>query len=220
MKLAVIGCGYVGLVSGSCLAEAGHEVIATDNDASKIATLQAGKIPIYEPNLDKVLETVVREGRLRFTANGGEAVRESDVVFICVGTPPTDSGDADLSAIDSVARMIARESRTPKLVIEKSTVPAQTGEQLKRALQVYASNAGAKFRVASNPEFLREGTAVEDFFHPDRIVIGVEDKDASGKCGKSTRRFSRAGSVARCTCRIARPRPRPISWSPPLPARN
>ncbi len=178
MKLAVIGCGYVGLVSGSCLAEAGHEVIATDNDASKIATLQAGKIPIYEPNLDKVLETVVREGRLRFTANGGEAVRESDVVFICVGTPPTDSGDADLSAIDSVARMIARESRTPKLVIEKSTVPAQTGEQLKRALQVYASNAGAKFRVASNPEFLREGTAVEDFFHPDRIVIGVEDKES------------------------------------------
>ncbi|MBZ5641943.1 MAG: UDP-glucose/GDP-mannose dehydrogenase family protein [Acidobacteriia bacterium] len=178
MKLAVIGCGYVGLVSGSCLAEAGHEVIATDNDASKIATLQAGKIPIYEPSLDKVLETVVREGRLRFTANGGEAVRESDVVFICVGTPPTDTGDADLSAIDSVARMIARESRTPKLVIEKSTVPAQTGDQLKRALQVYATNAGAKFRVASNPEFLREGTAVEDFFHPDRIVVGVEDKES------------------------------------------
>ncbi|MBZ5658884.1 MAG: UDP-glucose/GDP-mannose dehydrogenase family protein [Acidobacteriia bacterium] len=178
MKLAVIGCGYVGLVSGSCLAEAGHEVIATDNDASKIATLQAGKIPIYEPSLDKVLETVVREGRLRFTANGGEAVREADVVFICVGTPPTESGDADLSAIDSVARMIAKESRTPKLVIEKSTVPAQTGSQLKRALQVYATNAGAKFRVASNPEFLREGTAVEDFFHPDRIVIGVEDKES------------------------------------------
>jgi UDPglucose 6-dehydrogenase len=178
VKLAVIGCGYVGLVSGSCLAEAGHEVIATDNDASKIAMLQAGKIPIYEPNLDKVLETVVREGRLRFTADGAEAVRESDVVFICVGTPPTETGDADLSAIDSVARMIAKESRTPKLVIEKSTVPAQTGEQLKRALQAYAANPGAKFRVASNPEFLREGTAVQDFFHPDRIVIGVEDKES------------------------------------------
>jgi UDPglucose 6-dehydrogenase len=178
VRLAVIGCGYVGLVSGSCLAEAGHEVIATDNDASKIAALQAGKIPIYEPSLDKVLETVVREGRLRFTANGGEAVREADVVFICVGTPPTESGDADLSAIDSVARMIARESRTPKLVIEKSTVPAQTGDQLKRALQVYSTNPGAKFRVASNPEFLREGTAVEDFFHPDRIVIGVEEKES------------------------------------------
>ena len=178
MKLSVIGCGYVGLVSGSCLAESGHEVVATDNDASKIAALHAGKIPIYEPNLDKVLESVVREGRLRFTANSAEAVRESDVVFICVGTPPTETGEADLSAIDSVARMIATESRAPKLVIEKSTVPAQTGDQLKRALNVYARNAGTKFRVASNPEFLREGTAVEDFFHPDRIVIGVEEKES------------------------------------------
>ena len=107
MRLSVIGCGYVGLVSGSCLAESGHEVVATDNDASKIAALQAGKIPIYEPNLDKVLDSVVREGRLRFTSNGAEAVRESDVIFICVGTPPTETGEADLSAIDNVARMIA-----------------------------------------------------------------------------------------------------------------
>jgi len=178
VKLAVIGCGYVGLVSGSCLAEAGHDVIATDNDSARIATLQAGKIPIYEPNLDKVLESVVREGRLRFTSDSAAAVRESDVIFICVGTPPKETGEADLSAIDNVARMIARESTTPKLVIEKSTVPAQTGEQLKRALSVYATNSGAKFRVASNPEFLREGTAVDDFFHPDRIVIGVEDKES------------------------------------------
>ena len=178
MKLAVIGCGYVGLVSGSCLAEAGHEVIATDNDAARIATLQAGKIPIYEPNLDKVLESVVREGRLRFTADCAEAVRESEVIFICVGTPPKESGEADLSAIDNVARLIATESRESKLVIEKSTVPAQTGEQLKRALLVYTRNAGVKFRVASNPEFLREGTAVADFFHPDRIVIGVEEKES------------------------------------------
>lgn len=177
MRLAVIGCGYVGLVSGSCLAEAGHEVIATDNDGGRIAALQAGKIPIYEPNLDKVLHNVVREKRLRFTAECAEAVREADVIFICVGTPPTESGEADLSAIDNVARMIAQESRTPKLVIEKSTVPAQTGEELKRALQVYAKNSGARFRVASNPEFLREGTAVDDFFHPDRIVIGVEEKE-------------------------------------------
>ena len=178
MKLAVIGCGYVGLVSGCCLAEAGHEVIATDNDGARIAALQAGKIPIYEPHLDKVLDSVVREGRLRFTADGAEAVREAEVVFICVGTPPTETGEADLSAIDNVARMIATESRSPKLVIEKSTVPAQTGGELKRALQVYGTNPGAKFRVASNPEFLREGTAVEDFFHPDRIVIGVEEKES------------------------------------------
>src|ERR1700733_9119611 len=178
VKLAVIGCGYVGLVSGSCLAEAGHDVIATDNDSARIAALQAGKIPIYDPHLDKVLGSVVREGRLRFTADGAEAVREADVIFICVGTPPTESGEADLSAIENVARMIAKESRSPKLVIEKSTVPAQTGEQLKRALEVYATNPGAKFRVASNPEFLREGTAGLDFFHPDRIVIGVEEKES------------------------------------------
>ena len=175
MKLAVIGCGYVGLVSGCCLAEAGHEVIATDNDGARIAALRAGKIPIYEPRLDKVLESVVREGRLRFTADAGEAVRESDVIFICVGTPPTETGEADLSAIDNVARMIARESTSPKLIIEKSTVPAQTGEQLKRALTVYASNPGAKFRVASNPEFLREGTALHDSLYPDRVVIGSDD---------------------------------------------
>ena len=178
MKLAVIGCGYVGLVSGSCLAEAGRHVIATDNDRGRIEMLQAGKIPIYERYLDKVLESVVREGRLSFTSDSAAAVRESDVVFIFVCTPPTDTGEADLSAIDNVARMIARESTSPKLIIEKSTVPAQTGEQLKRALTVYASNPGAKFRVASNPEFLREGTAVEDFFHPDRIVIGVEDRES------------------------------------------
>jgi UDPglucose 6-dehydrogenase len=111
--------------------------VATDNDAARIATLQAGKIPIYEPNLDKVLDPVVREGRLRFTADSAEAVRNADVIFICVGTPPTETGEADLSAIDNVARLIAKESLTPKLVIEKRTVLAQTGEQLKRALQVY-----------------------------------------------------------------------------------
>src|SRR5260370_32765572 len=128
--------------------------------------------------MEKVMEGVVCEGRVCCVAEGWEAGGEADVVFICVGTPPTDTGEADLSAIDSVARMIAKESRTPKLVIEKSTVPAQTGEQLKRALAVYATNPGAKFRVASNPEFLREGTAVLDFFHPDRIVIGVEEKES------------------------------------------
>jgi UDPglucose 6-dehydrogenase len=178
MKLAVIGCGYVGLVTGSCLAEAGHEVIATDNDAARIAALQAGKVPIYEPNLDSVLESAVRAGALRFTHDSGESVRWADAVFICVGTPPLASGEADLSAIDNVARLIAKESRSPKLVIEKSTVPAQTGQELQRALSVYARRTGVTFRVASNPEFLREGTAVGDFFHPDRIVVGVEEKES------------------------------------------
>jgi UDPglucose 6-dehydrogenase len=175
MKLAVIGCGYVGLVTGGCLAEIGHEVVATDNDSSKIAVLEAGRVPIYEPKLEPMLASARKSGRLRFTSDPADAVRSADVIFICVGTPPRETGEADLAAIDSVARMIATEARTPKLVIEKSTVPAQTGEKLQRALSVYGRNGGTLFRVASNPEFLREGTAIGDFFHPDRIVIGVGD---------------------------------------------
>jgi UDPglucose 6-dehydrogenase len=175
LRISVIGCGYVGLITGACLAEIGHDVSCTDNDDSKIQILRAGKLPIYEPHLDALIEKNAREGRLHFVANPGEAVRESDVVFICVGTPPLENGDADLSAIDSVARMIATEGGGPKLVIEKSTVPAQTGQELKRALSVYSRKSGVTFRVASNPEFLREGTAVMDFLHPDRIVIGVDD---------------------------------------------
>jgi len=177
VKLSVIGCGYVGLVTGSCLAAAGHQVVATDNDLARIAALQGGKVPIYEPNLDRLLESAVKAGQLRFTGDCAESVRAGDAVFICVGTPPLESGEADLSAIDNVARLIATESKTPKLIIEKSTVPAQTGQQLQRALAVYARRSSVTFRVASNPEFLREGTAVEDFFHPDRIVVGVEDKE-------------------------------------------
>lgn len=179
MRISVIGCGYVGLITGACLAEIGHEVSCTDNDDSKIQILRAGKLPIYEPHLDTLIEKNTREGRLHFLANPGEAVRGSDVVFICVGTPPLENGDADLSAIDSVARMIATEGGGPKLVIEKSTVPAQTGQELKRALSVYSRKSGITFRVASNPEFLREGTAVMDFLHPDRIVIGVDDDSAA-----------------------------------------
>jgi UDPglucose 6-dehydrogenase len=181
LRISVIGCGYVGLVTGACFAEIGHHVTCTDNDESKIVTLRAGKLPIYEPHLDSLVEENIREGRLQFTSNAGEAVRASEVVFICVGTPPLDNGDADLSAIDNVARMIATEGGGPKLVVEKSTVPAQTGQELKRALTVYSRKTGANFTVASNPEFLREGTAVTDFLHPDRIVIGVDEQEAAKK---------------------------------------
>ncbi len=181
MRISVIGCGYVGLVTGACFAEIGHHVTCTDNDESKIVTLRAGKLPIYEPHLDSLVEKNIREGRLHFTSNAGEAVRSSEAVFICVGTPPLDNGDADLSAIDNVARMIATEGGGPKLVVEKSTVPAQTGQELKRALTVYSRKTGTNFTVASNPEFLREGTAVTDFLHPDRIVIGVDEKGAAEK---------------------------------------
>ena len=176
MRLAVVGCGYVGLVTGACLAEAGHEVICTDIDEKRIAQLQAGGVPIYEPHLDQILESARSAGKISYTSNAGEAIRSGEAIFICVGTPPKENGEADLTAIDHVARQIATEARTPKLVIEKSTVPARTGLELRRALTAYSRNSGLTFRVVSNPEFLREGTAVSDFLHPDRIVIGVEDE--------------------------------------------
>ena len=179
MHLAVVGCGYVGLVTGSCLAEAGHEVVGTDNDVSRIATLNAGRLPIHEPGLEKVIASASSAGRLRFTSECADAIQFADAVFICVGTPPLESGGADLSAIDNVARQIAAVSTSPKLIIEKSTVPARTGEQLRRVLAVYGRNGGL-FRVASNPEFLREGTAVSDFFHPERIVVGVDQPETEG----------------------------------------
>jgi UDPglucose 6-dehydrogenase len=179
LRLSVIGCGYVGLVTGACLAEAGHDVICTDVDEQRIARLQAGGVPIYERHLDTILASARHAGKISYTADAGEAIRAGDAIFICVGTPPKENGEADLSAIDHVARQIAGEARSAKLVIEKSTVPARTGLELRRALTAYSRGSGLTFRVVSNPEFLREGTAVEDFLHPDRIVVGVEDESAA-----------------------------------------
>jgi UDPglucose 6-dehydrogenase len=179
LQLAVVGCGYVGLVTGACLAEAGHDVVCTDIDKARIAQLQAGGVPIYEEYLDEILCSARASGKISYTPDAGEAFRRSEAIFICVGTPPKGTGEADLSAIDNVARQIATEARSPKLVVEKSTVPARTGLELRRALNAYSRNSGLTFRVASNPEFLREGTAVEDFFHPDRIVVGVEDQSSA-----------------------------------------
>ncbi len=181
MRLTVIGCGYVGLVTGACLAAAGHEVFCTDIDSKRIDQLKAGKVPIYEEHLDEVLKRAVAEKKLFYTTDAGEAIRSGEVIFICVGTPPKDSGEADLSAIDHVARQIAQEAQSGKLVVEKSTVPALTGLQLQKALAAYSRGGDFKFHVASNPEFLREGTAVGDFFHPDRIVVGVEDETSAAK---------------------------------------
>lgn len=181
MRLSVIGCGYVGLVTGACFAEAGHEVVCTDIDGDRIAKLNAGGVPIYEEHLDRILASARKARRISYTADAGEAIRAGDAIFICVGTPPKDSGEADLSAIDHVARQIAAEARTSKLVVEKSTVPARTGFELSRALAAYSRNGNIKFRVASNPEFLREGTAVGDFLHPDRIVVGVEDPSSAAE---------------------------------------
>jgi UDPglucose 6-dehydrogenase len=166
-------------VTGACLAEAGHDVVCTDIDKQRIDHLRAGGVPIYEQHLEKILASARNAGKISYTADAGEAIRSGDAIFICVGTPPKENGDADLSAIDHVARQIAAESRSAKLVIEKSTVPARTGLELRRALTAYSHNSGFNFRVVSNPEFLREGTAVEDFFHPDRIVVGVEDETSA-----------------------------------------
>lgn len=181
MNLSVIGCGYVGLVTAACLAEAGHHVICTDVDTERIAALNAGNVPIFEQHLETILASAKKAGRISYTTDAAEAIRGGDAIFICVGTPPKENGDADLSAIDHVARQIAEEAQSSKLVIEKSTVPARTGLELQRALGAYSRNGAIKFQVASNPEFLREGTAVSDFFHPDRIVVGVEDEKAAAQ---------------------------------------
>ncbi len=171
----------MGLVTAACLAEAGHHVICTDVDTERIAALNAGNVPIFEQHLETILASAKKAGRISYTTDAAEAIRGGDAIFICVGTPPKENGDADLSAIDHVARQIAEEAQSSKLVIEKSTVPARTGLELQRALGAYSRNGAIKFQVASNPEFLREGTAVSDFFHPDRIVVGVEDEKAAAQ---------------------------------------
>ncbi len=178
MRISVIGCGYVGLVTGACLAEAGHEVMCTDIDAARIAQLQAGGVPIYEEHLEEVLVSARKAGRISYTSDATEAIRFGDAIFICVGTPPREDGSADLSAIDHVAQQIAAVAQNSKLIVEKSTVPARTGQELNRALEAYSRGGSRRFAVVSNPEFLREGTAVFDFFHPDRIVVGVDDEAA------------------------------------------
>ena len=213
MKLSVIGCGYVGLVTGSCLAAAGHEVVATDNDVARIAALQAGKIPIYEPNLDKLLEGAVRAGRLRFTSDCAESVRAGDAVFICVGTPPLESGEADLSAIDNVARLIATESKTPKLIIEKSTVPAQTGQQLQRALAVYC--APQRHDVfASRPipnSFVKARPSWTSFIRT-ASSLALKRRKRNNSFAKSTSRSWKGASSARYTRESARLRQSRSSW--------
>lgn len=177
MKLAVVGSGYVGLVTGACLSRLGHDVVCVDVDKKKIAMLKKGKSPIYEPGLEELIRRQTAKKTLSFTTDLRGAARRSEVLFICVGTPPRANGEADLSHVEGVARDIARDIRSYKVIVEKSTVPVQTGRKVQETLRRFAPK-GSSFDVASNPEFLREGTAIEDFMHPDRIVIGVESKRA------------------------------------------
>jgi UDPglucose 6-dehydrogenase len=172
MKLTIIGTGYVGLVTGTCFAEGGHEVICVDKDAEKVKLLQGGGMPIYEPGLQELVERNVRAGRLRFTASTLEGVEKSSVIFIAVPTPPQADGSVDLSFIEAVSREIAGAMTSYKIVVDKSTVPVKTGEKVAETIKRYCK-ARVDFDVVSNPEFLREGFAVEDFMKPDRVVIGV-----------------------------------------------
>jgi len=177
MKIAIIGTGYVGLTSGTCLAKIGHDVICVDNDAARIDTLNRGEMPIFEPGLPEIIAEVKAAGRLRFTTDIRPAVAESTVSFIAVGTPPRENGQPDLTYVEDVARDIAASIRDYHLIVEKSTVPVQTGKWVRTTIERY-NKASTPFDVASNPEFLREGSAVEDFLHPDRIVVGVESDRA------------------------------------------
>ncbi len=176
MKIAVIGTGYVGLVVGACLAETGNDVICADIDRDKIDALKRGEIPIYEPGLEPLVEHNLAEGRLRFTVEVAAAVRASEVIFIAVGTPPGEDGSADLQHVLAVARTIGESMERESIVITKSTVPVGTAVQVRDAI---VEQTDVPVHVCSNPEFLKEGAAVDDFMKPDRVVLGVEDEYAA-----------------------------------------
>ncbi len=177
MKLAVVGTGYVGLVSGTCFAEMGNNVICVDNDKSKIEMLNNNKIPIFEPGLDVLVERNVKEDRLAFTTDIKDAVEKSLVCFIAVGTPPDEDGSADLQYVLTVAREIAEHMNGYRIIVDKSTVPIGTADLVKEEIQKVLDKRGVnyEFDVVSNPEFLKEGAAIDDFLKPDRVVIGVDN---------------------------------------------
>lgn len=183
MKIAMVGTGYVGLVSGACFADFGHQVVCVDKDAGKIEALKRGKIPIYETDLDKLVETNAAAGRLTFTTELAGAVGDADAVFIAVGTPSRrGDGHADLSYVYAAAKEIGAALKKFTVVVTKSTVPVGTGDEVERLIR--ETRPDADFAVASNPEFLREGAAIQDFRHPDRIVVGTEDERAKRVMGE------------------------------------
>lgn len=178
MKLTVVGGGYVGLTTGVCFAHLGHQVMVVEKIPQKVELLKAGRSPIYEPGLEELLQENLRGGRLAFTTDLEEGLEFSDIIFICVGTPQGQDGSADLSQVEEVARETAKLITSYKLLVEKSTVPVNTHRLIKKTVQRYMKGSDIPFDVASNPEFLREGSAIEDFLKPDRIVVGVESERA------------------------------------------
>jgi UDPglucose 6-dehydrogenase len=177
MKVSVIGTGYVGLVTGTCLAEVGNDVLCLDVDVNKINTLKQGGIPIYEPGLEDMVRRNVAAGRLRFTTDPAESAKHGAIQFIAVGTPPDEDGSADLQYVVAAARAIGQNMQEYKVIVDKSTVPVGTADKVRAAVQEELARRGAQleFSIASNPEFLKEGAAVDDFMRPDRIVLGADD---------------------------------------------
>ncbi len=172
MNICAIGTGYVGLVTGSVFADLGNEVICTDKDVAKIEGLNKGRLPIYEPGLEEMVERNIQDGRLTFTTNVEDAVSRSEVIFICVGTPPLENGEPDMSQVKDAAHTIARALNRYKVIVNKSTVPVGTGEMVREIIEINRRNH-VEFDVVSNPEFLREGSAIQDTLNPDRIIIGA-----------------------------------------------
>ena len=191
MRVTVVGSGYVGLVAGACLAETGNDVICADVDPRKIARLRANDVPIYEPGLEQLVARNQAEGRLRFSTDVGAAVEHGKVVFIAVGTPPGGDGSADLQHVLSVARTIGQHMNESKVVVTKSTVPVGTAEKVRAAIR---SETRTPFQICSNPEFLKEGAAIEDFMKPDRVVLGVDSEEARELLGELYAPFVRTGN--------------------------
>lgn len=191
MRITVVGVGYVGLVIGACLAETGNEVVCADIDLEKIDSLRAGKLPIYEPGLQPLVDRNQAARRLEFTTDVGKAVSRADVIFIAVGTPRTGDGSADIENVIAVARTIGRNMTAPTVVVTKSTVPIRTADVVRKAIAEFTD---LPFHVCSNPEFLKEGDAVEDFMKPDRIVIGVDSPEAAETLRQIYSPFVRTGN--------------------------
>ncbi len=180
MNICVIGTGYVGLVTGTVFADLGNDVICVDKDAQKIASLKQGQMPIYEPGLEEMVQHNVADDRLRFSTDIAEAVRESELIFIAVGTPPKDNGETDLSQVEGVAHDIASHINEYKVIVNKSTVPVGTGDLVRQIIEAN-KNCEVSFDVVSNPEFLREGSAIADALYPERIVVGAPNKSVAMK---------------------------------------
>jgi UDPglucose 6-dehydrogenase len=191
LKIAVVGTGYVGLVAGACFAESGNDVVCVDNNSAKIRMLQKGRIPIYEPGLEELVRRNTEEGRLTFSTALPPAVRDSQVIFIAVGTPQDEDGSADLKHVLAVAREIAKAMNGSRVIVDKSTVPVGTSRQVQEVVRRETSHP---FSVVSNPEFLKQGAAIDDFLKPDRVVIGVEDERATELMLELYSPFTRTGA--------------------------